>query len=247
MRAWLCVLALAGCDRVFGIGDPYEDAAGSTSGSDAAIDTVGTLDGTGPPTPAVLAHFSFDTDYTNSVNRTAAVCLGTGCMLDTVGGHSGGQVYLDGSSCLSFGLAATPVTYTIALWVKAQNIRQTTLLARPEISGSASQTWKISGNSTVIEYDTWDGTNTDALLSGPGLSASYEQVVVTFDGSYKHLFIDGVHETMGAATPVATADGTVFLGCESAATNDKLDGYLDEIYIYDGALTAAQVTALYNL
>ena len=66
------------------------------------------------------------------------------------------------------------------------------------------------------------------------------------------LYVDGVLQGNAAATPVALNNGTWRAGAEQLSgwtgnpTSNYLDADLDELAVYNAALTAARVTAHYN-
>lgn len=93
-----------------------------------------------------------------------------------------------------------------------------------------------SGNSTV-RYDTW------------------QHVMATYDGAYVRLYLDGVQVGTPAALTgnVRDQNAAVCLGstADSATTcnyagNFKLNGALDDVRLYNRALSAAEVKQLYN-
>jgi hypothetical protein len=81
--------------------------------------------------------------------------------------------------------------------------------------------------------------------SGSALATNaWSHVVGTYDGATLRLYVNGVLKS-SAASPAAqeNANANFTLGGSGGA---RLQGYLDEVAVYDRALTAAQVTNHYN-
>lgn len=85
--------------------------------------------------------------------------------------------------------------------------------------------------STIIEFNTW------------------YHVAVTFDGSKLEIFVNGVTDGHTEKT-YSTVDNDFGIRVGLEPPNDgwhsSFNGYLDEIRIYDKALTAAEVGQIYN-
>ena len=85
-------------------------------------------------------------------------------------------------------------------------------------------------------------TNIPAITIG-----NWHHVVVVKDGSNGWtLYADGQpHSTWASTASIITNQNTI-LGGDDSVTSNNLDGKLDQVRIYDSALSAANVTALYN-
>lgn len=248
MRAWLCVLALAGCDRVFGIGDPYEDAAVATSGSDAAPDAPGhVVDGLPVPTLAMVAHLPFDGDTRETISNTLAMPSGSGVAPHATGGEFMGYVGLDGASCLSFPEAATPSAFSIEVWARSTSATPTTSVLASRTFDTTTDSWAFIATSMAVTFHMHDSTGDQLIPSTKSLSTSWQQFVFTYDGSTGRLYVDGSPVAMMAMmAPQYRTDAQVYLGCSATLTTSKLAGGLDEVQIYDGALSDTQVMTLYT-
>jgi hypothetical protein len=246
MRAWLVLLALAGCDRVFGLGDPYEDAA-TVAGSDANAhgDAPGSgdaqLPADGAPLP-LIAHFSFDTDYNDDSHTYAGTTVGSG--VGRAIGHSGNALALGGSGCLKVSID-TPNAFSFVFWAEPTDTTGGAVLERQVTTGS-------SGNHAYYVYDTigggfgfslWDGSQqTDMIANGEFVPSTYRHYAVTFDGTMKRVYVDGIE-----ATPAQMVSGIVYgpnafeyIGCDGGFQS-FFRGQIDELYIYGGALDSTQV------
>ena len=85
-------------------------------------------------------------------------------------------------------------------------------------------------------------------FAGPGVNldwSKWHHVVGTYDGSVARLYVDGNLADSQNFTGSSNAAGGLFVGSPGWAANCA-NGSLDEVAVYGGALTAAQVKAHYD-
>jgi hypothetical protein len=252
MRAWLLLLALAGCDRVFGIGDPYEDAAVSDSprpfddapgNDDAIVADAGPDDG---HLLEPIAHFSFDSSFNDDSGTYTAATVGTGVTRGTA--HSANGLVLDGTGCLKVSID-TQSAFSFAFWARPDSTTGGALLSRNVTSGSTSSTYAYHVYNTVgggFGFALWDGSGeSDFVASNQFVLATFHHYAVTFDGSAKRMYVDGVEiiPPQNVSAIVYGPDGFAFIGCEEPGQN-FFQGIIDELYIFGGAISADQIAAL---
>ena len=68
----------------------------------------------------------------------------------------------------------------------------------------------------------------------------------TWDGTNKKIYVNGVENASASTTNSAPATGDLYLGHNSANTNERLAGNLDEFLIYSKTLNATEISDLYN-
>lgn len=245
MRAALCVLALAGCDHVFGLGDPYEDAArGSDSSHDGAVDVLSNDDGTRPMPALLLAHFSFDTGINDDTGTYIGVDFGN---IATPPGHAGNALSLDGSSCVEVTIPATPATYSIAFWAAPAGTATGALFSRRPESNATTHTVQVyqsaAGGGFGFTMLTGTGEVNNIVISGFAQDA-WHHYAVTYDGMTKNQYVDGVLKgTQPAGAVVYGSETREYIGCDQALSG-YFTGMIDELYLYDGALTQPEVAHL---
>jgi hypothetical protein len=76
----------------------------------------------------------------------------------------------------------------------------------------------------------------------------WQLVTVTFDGSSAHVYVDGVDDgSASVIAPLAASANTIYVAAlpapDYASHVDQLDGDMDELKIWNVALSAAQVAA----
>jgi arylsulfatase A-like enzyme len=86
-----------------------------------------------------------------------------------------------------------------------------------------------------------DGELRDILVDGVLKSGVFHHVAGTYDGSVMRLYLDGA--PVGSQTVSGTLDPGG--GIELGSPVESMDGLLDEIAIYDRALTSSEIQAIY--
>ena len=74
---------------------------------------------------------------------------------------------------------------------------------------------------------------------------TWYHIVITEDGTNIRLYIDGDWKATTTSTEISLG-GTTMLGSRYTHNQDYLDGTMDEVGIWERALTSAEITQLYN-
>jgi hypothetical protein len=151
---------------------------------------------------------------------------------------------------------------TIATWV---NLPSTKPWARIfDIGSSANTSSNPTGGRTNVYMNlvpannngkpvfaiTTSGLNNEQNLTGlSGLPAGWTHVAVVLGGGTGTLYIDGSAAATGAISLRPASLGTIgyaYIGKSSFMSDPYLDGQIDEFRVYNRALSAAEITALYQ-
>ena len=151
-----------------------------------------------------------------------------------------GALALNGTSnYLTLGTTNMPAAnaaQTISVWVKFSSAAATQTLVALTASGSAVKLQLSGGNLRVRK-------NSSNLVQVTAPSTNtWHHVAYTLSGTTHRLYVDGV-ATSASVTPDAATPTAAFAGA-TAAGSERLAGSLDEIRIYNRALTAADVLAM---
>ncbi|MGC4100369.1 LamG-like jellyroll fold domain-containing protein [Ferruginibacter sp.] len=145
---------------------------------------------------------------------------------------------------------------TIAAWVKqtgnSNNIK--TIVDKPLGTG-ISDSWHFGvAPGASFSYSSWifndPGAATGSQITSPAYLGDWHYVVTTFDNTSKlhKLYIDGILKSTNTFNSTIGYDNNkMYIGTalENNSPNFPMDGALDDIKIYDGALTAQQINTEY--
>jgi len=143
-------------------------------------------------------------------------------------------------------------SYTISMWFKADDISTFQTMIWKSYTTSGIVDYKIDKYQSKVRYQTQDGGNIESSALS---SATWYHVVAVRDladtGSEQRLYINGV------SVSTVTSTGTTVTGNDNeemqigrsyfgTSDNNYFNGKIDEVGIYDKALTATQINQLYT-
>ena len=202
-----------------------------------------------PPTSVgLVAHWTFD-EGVGTIAGDSSGNGNTGILTNGPTWTTGGALSLDGvNDWVNAGTGASlnpSNAITISAWV---NLRR--LSAFQKI---------VARHNTILKYAFGiDGTNklvlqinsgsTSAVFGNTALSANtWYHVVGTWDGSNMKLYLNGVSDAAPVAKTgtMASDSETVSIGARANGSQHFLNGFLDDLRIYNRALSATEVQSLY--
>lgn len=238
------VLALAGCDRVFGIGDPYEDARRTTGdvSDDGAPDVPPLPDASGS---GVVAHFSFDTNLSDDSGTYSGVDYGN---LSMPVGHRGSGVGFNGSSCLEVVIPQQLATFTIAFWARADSSTGGALVSRGHDTTTTLHSYQVYDSDGAFGFRVLNNTTeVDQVVTGQFPLGAWGHYAVTFDGQLKRWYVNGAALVSQQAGPITYgSENHIDIGCQDNSSSYFV-GVIDELYLYNYALSQNEVSALATL
>lgn len=140
---------------------------------------------------------------------------------------------------------------TISVWVNSRNISKVNqdIISKTE-SGSYSLTLNESDESDKINRFAFL-----AMISGGYKyyysdthieSDTWYHVVSVYDGSYVKIYVDGIQETIHVQDgSIQSNNSSLIIGNESRQLHEPFDGYIDDIRIYNRALSESEIQELY--
>lgn len=210
---------------------------------------------------ANVAHWTFDgvtgtTVEDVSGHGNAGTLLG-GAVIE-LDRHGGGALALDGVQTYMRVMSSPSINSlreagTIALWSLVDVLdNRGAVLAGRRVGPEAEDLW------TVGYYDTsyYAFTRTDVVPDGGILAggvppiATWVHVALVIDGATVRLYRDGVevgNETI--PTPLPESDTPIFIGAGDnggAGIREYVTGRIDDVRLYDHALSRAELMALAN-
>ena len=229
--------------------------------SSVATLTVTNGVGGGGSTSNLVGYWAFDdnlvlsntvTSATNSVSGGSSATL-TGAYLWTAG-HIAGAIKLTSGAYASAGSAAEcnlTNSGTVAAWFNVVGIAVHQMLVCKGNLGTDRNGYlvDIAGNSStphvLVELA---NTSTNQIVTGTTTFSVnvWHHVAVTWDGSWVQIYIDGTLDSVGAVAQtlnVNSAASTLYFGKDNGVTA-PYSGYLDDLRIYNYALSPSAIAAL---
>jgi hypothetical protein len=256
----VALVLLVGCGR-FGFGGGGGGGGGGGAG-DAPIDhTIDLAIDADERLPGLLAWYRMDDDPSDGTiddgggaSHVARCINGVSCPV-WVAGHRGMALQFDGSTSarITYGAwLATPTAYSIAAWIYIDDSSYNQVAFAKPYGANSQDSWDIvtwspaSGTGTCME--TQDGAGAEQWVCGPTLPAGqWFHVAGRWDGSTKALFINGVKAGEVTNAPASLLDNhDVVLGIDenNGSAAYQFHGKLDELEIYDRALTDTEIAGL---
>jgi len=168
---------------------------------------------------------------------------------DETGGHEGGGAFLFSSSsganfCLDAGTVMNTGAYTKACWLKRKQIGSSLNI----MSSSTTTGYHVLYASSSVGHKVTAFHSGGAKVSDPVALVDdvWFHYVVTYDGTSDAMILYRNGAQVASGTAPAFTDQTLFVGGFTAASGNFWDGYLDDVRVYDYALSSDQILALYN-
>jgi hypothetical protein len=144
---------------------------------------------------------------------------------------------------------------TLAFWFQANSfgVSDARLISKSTSANEQDHYWMvstISDNGTKLRMRLKAGGTTTTLIAGSGnlTAGEWYHAVATYDGSNMRLYLE--KQEVGSVAKTGTIDVSssvsVWLGNNPGTSNQGFDGLMDDIRIYDRALTPAEITILYD-
>jgi len=196
----------------------------------------------------LVLHMPYDNDPNDIIQSPYPACTPVGT-LSYVEGVLNDAVSLSGAAYDSgidyaYDFAATPPGYTFAVWAKyGQNGMNRAILS----SGLFAAFDSSNGSGYVSLY--FEGGR---YIDGPVyVVGTWKHVVITHDGNVLRVYVDGM-ESMNSyskygdlGTSSFSTGGTISVGYVPGRADSEWPGDVDDLKIYDYAMDAAAVLALY--
>ncbi|MFH1725968.1 MAG: LamG domain-containing protein, partial [Elusimicrobiota bacterium] len=148
-----------------------------------------------------------------------------------------------------------PAHLTIMAWVKPMNTTHDirTIVSKPAHMASWSHPYSMynlrvreGDGANPVEF--WSVTYGRQIFSTSGFPlGQWRFVVATYDGAEERIYVDGALEAAQAYTgPISPNDVPLMIGVRSpGAPGEYFNGMIDELALFDRAVSAADVQAIY--
>ncbi len=181
---------------------------------------------------------SFSDDAQSDNGPHNATCSGSACPLanGSFAGFDGSNDLLTVAHDDEFNLS----NFTASLWVNLRTIKAQTFWAKGTTGLNIGT--NAQGYVTVSDYLS-NCTTRVSLLSGTALTTgSWQNIVVTYNGSTLALYLNGVKSVESSAASICSNTSNLTLG--GSANGNNFAGTLDEVELYTTGKTATEVASL---
>jgi hypothetical protein len=196
----------------------------------------------------MLMHLTFDSDFSDETGNVNPICYGNCPFINNTESAVGlGSLDTQDSALetIQFDLSQP---YTISFWLNPQGdmTGYKGILAQDQrISATNSALiwtgfWIYNGMLSFGDHNCMEGSGPDLDLVQLG---TWYHVSVTFDGTTKKIYVDGIEEWSDITTS-CNPDATFKIG---VAYNDPVDALIDDLRIYGRALSQSEVSSLFAL
>ncbi len=244
---------------------PAKDGGADVSVADALADVAldapvdadaGPSCGWPGPTTGLVAYYPFEEGQGSAVHDCAANHL-DGTFVQqaawTTGKKGGGIALSSSAGCVDLG--APPQfqlsTFTVTAWLEISGLPS--VGASGYVVGQAINAdvsgWRVGTIQTdaggFVQWDqTVSGTHYRVAAAAPPLSSWHAMAMVFVPGGTTALYLDGALASSQPGFPAIAYDGAdMRIGCRSDG-NNSFNGVIDEVRIYDRALTSSEITSL---
>ncbi len=145
----------------------------------------------------------------------------------------------------------TNTNVTVALWINPDDAAKATsqqLASKYSSTPQNGYVLYIPASVNTIKWELRLGSCCQAVQALTALvNGTWQHVVATYDGATLKVYINGVLENSSASSGTLTSTNNLALGADwSGATVQPFDGRMDEVRLYNRALSAGEIAALYQ-
>ncbi|MEI7900048.1 MAG: LamG-like jellyroll fold domain-containing protein [bacterium] len=236
----------------------YQVMALDTSGNESAGSTVVSV--TAAPSfspagadPSLIARWSFDEGSGTTLNDSSGKG-NDGNLLSaawSTAGRFGNCLYFDGISAKAVvpdGSWNTDAPKTFVAWYKRDGTDHGGDVFEHCLTGGIVGAFRFFDNGDGMAFVGYDGNNKDTWVTAPGTAAgAWRMVAVTLTQERVNIYQDGV--SANAGMPVngwPEIAGNLYFGARGEVPDNFFKGWIDEVSIYNRALNAAEIQALYQ-
>lgn len=171
-------------------------------------------------------------------------------------GYAGRGFYFNAAANMAFQVPApsaleSPSAITVEAWVRPRSF--------PNGAPSVLRKNEDALGSPQFLLAVGDGSSPGLPHFNPGVAGAsatgatelplnaWTHLAGTYDGSTATLYVNGlVAATTAAAGTIPTSARDLFIGNEELLTDRAFDGYIDEVAVYDRALSATEIQAIHD-
>lgn len=220
-----------------------------------------------PLSSGLVGYWPFDGNTTNwltgttrdlSNNSINGSLVGLSTTTSSVAGKIGGALKFSSASAQEVSLGTTPANITfaynqpfsISLWAKASATVGSGVFNRMVSTSATSNRFEyfVMASNNAFSFNVGKNGIGDASVAGPTfVLGQWYHLIGVYNGTNINFYINGVSVGTAAYTygALSNPDGILSIGGGGAAGN-TFDGSIDDVRIYNRALSAAEAAQLYK-
>ncbi len=205
---------------------------------------------------ALVGYWAFDNSANLGFDSSAQAnhLVGSGTPTYDPAGRFGGALSLDGpaqsdmlvpSSGFPTGIPTGGSSYTISAWIKPDVGGNLGIVGWGNYgSGSQVNAFRMDGTNALHNYWWSNDLNSGAALQSGDLLTGWHHVAVTYDAGTgrQQMFVDGIQRSSRIAAAPNVGQANFAIG--RTVSPEFFDGLLDDVAIFNNALSTDQVKAL---
>ena len=210
-----------------------------------------------PGTEGLVAYYPLETSSRGSIkdssdNGLDGTIVGDPVFVKGVAGNAldfdGDGDYIDCGNSPLFGMQETN-QITVAAWLNIRSIPTAWIAA----VAKGEYAWRLSNVNMDPRFHfgitIWNAPDTFGIDGVTAVSlGEWHHVAGSFDGTNINVWLDGVVDANAVTTePIGTNDMNVFIGENPESLGRFWDGQIDEVYIYNRALSDLEIQFLTGL
>lgn len=197
-----------------------------------------------------VAYYPFNGDATDgSGNGNDATVNEATLTTDRFGNPDAAYLFdgVDDYISVAFGLPTDDIS--ISLWVRAASFATDMGVIDLSSSSIGTDSWimynDVSGN-WEAHFDTRDSGGAEYNLEGASPSNDWVHLVMVREGTSLTFTINNSSRFDMTIDALSTAHNELFIGNRSLDGGDYFDGTIDDVQLFDRALTSAEIGEIYN-
>lgn len=228
-----------------GVDNPDSETTTITMDSDKTI----TANFAATGTPALVAHYKFDDNYTDSsgnenhgVNNGAVIAAGK---IDQAAKFDGITDYVSADDSESLDLTGE-ITLSAWIYYEDQNDRYPTIISKMNHGTNWSYSCFALGVwSNHVRYGTDGGGKLSEQVLEPG---NWYHLVMTHSDGLSRLYVNGSLDSSATDTFIRTSDQPLAIGARKYNTQrlGEYTGLIDDVRVYGQAISEDQILGLYE-
>ena len=197
-------------------------------------------------TSNLLFSYSFDNGVQDSSGKNTVLTLEGGATIS-----NGGKVNALSLANGGFAKIDSPLSdlsaFTLVAWIKPSSVTKDSQ-AIAEKGDIENKGWQVYITKDKAYY--FSGAAEQPIFSNSGIiqAGKWQNIVVTWDGDFVKIFVDGAQVGVGPATAPLNDAPTLLVGARyyGGSASNNFEGTIDEFRLYSQSMTKDEIQVMYD-